>query len=375
VNARVSVRETAAIAELPAAAWNTLAGDQPFLRHEFLHALEASGCVAPATGWTPRHLSLWRSEEMVAALPCYAKTHSYGEFVFDWAWAEAYERSGLAYYPKLLSAVPLTPVTGPRLLALDEAMREALVAAALERAQRSGVSSWHVLFPDRQGWDLLESAGLLLRHDVQFHWRNPGFRDFDDFLDTLNRDKRRKIRQERRRVAEQGVELRRLGGSGIGDEDWEFFHRCHCRTCFDRGRSPYLNLDFFLRLGRTMPEALLLVLAYKGGVPIAAALDLVDEEALYGRYWGALEFVPGLHFEACYYQGIEHCIAHGLRVFEGGAQGEHKLARGFEPVVTHSAHWLAQPRFAGAVARYLAREAQGVARYVDELNEHSPFRR
>jgi predicted N-acyltransferase len=369
------VREATAIAELPAAAWNRLAGSQPFLRHEFLHALEAAGCAAPQTGWTPQHLSLWRGDELVAALPCYAKAHSYGEFVFDWAWAEACERAGIAYYPKLLSAVPLTPVTGPRLLAQDDAARAQLIAAVLDLARRAGMSSWHVLFPDCQALTLLESAGLLLRQGVQFHWRNPGYRDFDDFLATLTRDKRRKIRQERRRVAEQGVELRRIAGCDIGDTDWEFFYRCHCRTYFDRGRSPYLNLDFFQRLGRTMPEALLLVLAVKDGAPIAAALDLLDDAALYGRYWGALEYVPGLHFEACYYQGIEHCIAQGLRVFEGGAQGEHKLARGFEPVVTHSAHWLAEPRLADAVARFLQRETLGVTHYIDELSAHSPFRR
>ncbi len=368
------LRQAGAISDIAPEAWNTLAGSQPFLQHAFLHALEASGCVSAGTGWAPHHLTLWQGEALVAALPLYEKAHSYGEFVFDWAWAEAYARSGLAYYPKLLSAVPFTPVQGARLLARNEDARRALLGRALQFAHASSLSSWHVLFPDEAQAGMLAAQGLMLREAVQFHWRNAGLRDFEGFLATLTRDKRKKIRQERRRVADAGVSLRRQGGRDIAREDWEFFYRCYCRTYHERGRTPYLNLDFFLRLGAALPDSLLLVTAERGGRAIAAALDMLDETSLYGRYWGALEFVPGLHFEACYYQGIEFCIERGLAVFEGGAQGEHKLARGFEPVRTLSAHWLAEPRFADAVARFLQREAQGMALYIDELNEHRPFR-
>ena len=368
------LRQARAISEIAPGAWNALAGRQPFLQHTFFDALEASGCVSASTGWTPCHLTLWRGDDLAAALPLYDKTHSYGEFVFDWAWAEAYARSGLAYYPKLVSAVPFTPVQGARLLARDADARCALLARALQFAHASSLSSWHVLFPDEAQANILAAQGMMLREAVQFHWRNPGWRDFEDFLATLTRDKRKKIRQERRRVADAGVSLRRRGGRDVSREDWKFFYRCYCRTYHERGRTPYLNLDFFLRLGAAMPDNLLLVIAERNGRDIAAALDMLDATSLYGRYWGALEFVPGLHFEACYYQGIEFCIERGLTLFEGGAQGEHKLARGFEPVRTWSAHWLAEPRFADAVARFLQRESHGMALYIDELNEHRPFR-
>lgn len=354
--------------------WDALAGAQPFLRHSFLEAMSLSGCACPETGWHPRHLTLWDGNELAGALPLYAKDHSDGEFVFDGSWAEAYQRHGLAYYPKLLANVPFTPVPGSRLLARDEASRERLLANALDYARTSGMSSLHILFPSAAEAALMNEAGMMIRKGVQFHWRNPGYRDFEDYLAALTRDKRKKIRQERRRVVDAGVRLRRLTSSEIGDDDWAFFHRCYRLTYEVRGRRPYLNLDFFQRLGRAMPESILLVLAERDGHPIAAALNLFDRDRLYGRYWGSVEDVPCLHFEACYYQAIEFAILRGIGVFEGGAQGEHKLARGFLPTETLSAHWLAHPEFASAVGRFLAQEAQGVSRYVDELGEHNPFK-
>ncbi len=362
------------LAEVRPEQWDALASAQPFLRHAFLEAMRLSGCACPETGWHPRHLTLWDGDDLVAALPLYAKDHSDGEFVFDWSWAEAYQRHGINYYPKLLANVPFTPVPGPRLLARDDACRARLLATALDVARSSGVSSLHILFPTATEAALMGAAGMMIRKGVQFHWRNPGYRDFEDYLFALTRDKRKKVRQERRRVVDAGGSLVRLNGGEIGEDDWAFFHRCYRLTYELRGRRPYLNLDFFLRLGRTMPENLLLVLAHRGGLPIAAALNLHDRDRLYGRYWGSVEDVPCLHFEACYYQAIEFAIERGIGVFEGGAQGEHKLARGFLPTETLSAHWLARPEFAQAVGRFLAREAQGVDRYVDELNEHNPFK-
>ncbi len=362
------------LAEVRPEQWDALASAQPFLRHAFLEAMRLSGCACPETGWHPRHLTLWDGDDLVAALPLYAKDHSDGEFVFDWSWAEAYQRHGINYYPKLLANVPFTPVPGPRLLARDDACRARLLATALDVARSSGVSSLHILFPTATEAALMGAAGMMIRKGVQFHWRNPGYRDFEDYLFALTRDKRKKVRQERRHVVDAGGSLVRLNGGEIGEDDWAFFHRCYRLTYELRGRRPYLNLDFFLRLGRTMPENLLLVLAHRGGLPIAAALNLHDRDRLYGRYWGSVEDVPCLHFEACYYQAIEFAIERGIGVFEGGAQGEHKLARGFLPTETLSAHWLARPEFAQAVGRFLAREAQGVDRYVDELNEHNPFK-
>ena len=305
-------------------------------------------------------------------LPLYVKTHSRGEYVFDWAWAEAYARHGVEYYPKLLGAVPFTPVTGPRLLAADDAARGALAAAALEAARE--FSSLHVLFAPEAEARLLQARGMLVRHTVQFHWKNEGYASFDEFLARMSHQRRKNIRQERRRVREAGVAFRWLEGGEIGEREWAFFHRCYANTYAAHGQRPYLSLEFFLRAGGAMPENFLLVLAVRDGAPIAAALDVRGGDTLYGRYWGALEHVPLLHFEACYYQAIEFAIARGLARFEGGAQGEHKLYRGLLPAQTLSAHWLAHPRFARAVEDYLQREALGIAQYVNELNEHTPFK-
>ena len=363
------------LAEVDPAQWDALAGGSPPLRHAFLHALHESGAAAPATGWTPRYLAAWKDGRLAGAVPAYEKTHSWGEFVFDWAWAEAYRRQGRPYYPKLLVAVPFTPVPGPRILAQDPEVRRALVAGLESLRAQAGASSVHVLFPDEVDAALLEDAGYARREGVQFHWRNAGYADFDAFLATLNHDKRKKIRQERRRVAEAGVTFEWRTGSDIGDADWRFFERCTRATYRQHGSEPYLNLDFFLRIARTMGEQLCLILARRGGEPIASALNLWGGGRAYGRYWGAVAYVPGLHFETCYYQSIAFCIAHGIDVFEGGAQGEHKLARGLLPVRTVSLHRMADAAFDQAVSNFLRREALGIEHYRQELEEHGPFRK
>ena len=355
-----------------AAQWNALTGGQPVLRHEFLHALHESGCASERTGWLPQYLTLWRADRLAGALPLYLKAHSYGEYVFDWAWADAYARHGLRYYPKLLSAVPFSPITGTRLMAADAAARSRLIQSALARA--ADVSSLHILFPPESEAQELAAAGLQLRRSVQFHWSNRDYASFDAFLADLSSAKRKKIRQERRRVAETGVKFRRLVGTAITDDDWRFFARCYESTYRAHHSSPYLNLEFFRRIGASMPENLLLIVADLDGKPVASALNIFTQAALYGRYWGAVGHVPLLHFETCYYQALEFCIERGIRSFEGGAQGEHKLARGFLPSETWSAHWLAHPEFSNAVQRFLERESAGVERYVDELNERSPFK-
>jgi len=360
------------LAGVDAAEWNRLAGPQPFVRHEFLSALIECGCAAARSGWLPQFLLLRRSGALAGAMPLFAKSHSYGEYVFDWAWADAHERNGVPYYPKLVSAIPFTPVRGRRILAAGAAERRSLVAAALELARQS--SSLHVLFPLEEEARLLHEGGMLLRRTVQFHWRNEGYRDFEDFLARLSHARRKNIRQERRRVGEAGVRLRWLEGAAIERHHWEFFNRCYRSTYAAHRSSPYLNLEFFLRIASRLPGNLALVLAEREGRPIACALFLTDSETLYGRYWGAIEHVPLLHFECCYYQPIEFAIGRGIEVFEGGAQGEHKLFRGLMPVEALSAHWLAHPRFSRAVEAFLEREGAGVRRYVDELCDHSPFK-
>jgi len=365
-----------------ASEWNALAAagagraqPQPFLRHEFLRALELAGCVGEATGWIPQHLLLRDAAGApAAAVPAYLKLHSYGEYVFDWAWADAYRRHGLRYYPKLLSAVPFTPVPGTRLAARDAPSRRAAAEALLALARSSGLSSLHVLFPLPAEADALREAGLTLRHGVQFHWRNAGYADFEAFLATLSQPKRKKIRAERRKVAEAGVRLRRLRGREIGGAHWAFFTRCYEATYAAHHSTPYLNQEFFERIGEALPGHLLLVIAERDGRPVASSLLVHDDERVYGRYWGAVEPVPNLHFEACYYQAIEAAIEARLRIVEGGAQGEHKMSRGFEPVRTVSAHWLAEPAFAQAVDRFLEREDAAVGAYLDELRERSPYR-
>jgi predicted N-acyltransferase len=367
-----SVRIVDSLAGVDRAEWNALAGEQPFLRHEFLSALLETGCASAKSGWLPQFVLVRRAGQLLGAMPLFAKNHSYGEYVFDWAWADAHERHGVDYYPKLVCAVPFTPVRGARLLAASPDVRKTLIKAALELARDT--SSLHVLFARDEDASLLAEYGFLIRRTVQFHWANADYADFDDFLGRLSHARRKNIRQERRRVAEAGVRLRWLEGAGIERPHWEFFNRCYRGTYAAHRSTPYLNLDFFLRLGRSLPQHVAMVLAEREGRPIASALFVRDAERLYGRYWGAVEHVPLLHFECCYYQAIEYAISRKIQTFEGGAQGEHKLFRGLLPVQALSAHWLAHPKFARAVETFLEREGAGVARYVNELVEHSPFK-
>ncbi len=354
----------------------------PFVAYAFLSALHETGCASAETGWDVHYLVLdGPGGALAGAVPLYRKAHSYGEYVFDWAWADAYRRHGLPYYPKLLGAIPFTPVTGPRLIGVDSATRAALARALLAHARDGGVSSLHVLFPD--GDDeaaALEAEGCMRREGVQFHWANEGYASFDDFVATLDRKRRKNLRAERRKVAEAGVRVRRVTGHDATDADWRFFARCYANTYRAHWSTPYLDLAFFRRIARSMPGHLLLVVAERdagdgdGPASVASALVVFDEDTLYGRYWGEVEHVSCLHFECAYYQPLEFCIERGIRFFEGGAQGEHKMARGFLPVKTRSFHWLAHPAFAEAVEHFLAREAIGIAHYVDELNERDPFK-
>ena len=366
------------LSEIGQAAWDGLLALQgeanPFLSYAFLHALHESGSACPETGWQPQYIALYDGDALAAALPLYVKGHSYGEYVFDWAWADAYQRHGLDYYPKLLCAVPFTPVAGPRLLARDIGARAALIEVLRATQAATEVSSTHILFPPEEHARQLQDAGFLLRSSVQFHWLNGGYADFDAFLATLEQKKRKNIRAERRKVKEAGVTLRRVRGAGITDEEWRFFNRCYRHTYAAHHSTPYLNLDFFRRIGAAMPGNILLVIAERAGRPIAASLVIHSADTLYGRYWGEIEHVPCLHFEAAYYQPLEFCIEQGIQTFEGGAQGEHKMARGFLPTRTWSAHWLAHPSFADAIERFLEREAGGIDDYMDELNDRTPFR-
>lgn len=362
------------IAEITSQDWNRLAGTQPFLQHAFLRALEDTGCASLETGWMPQHMTLWLGAYLVGAMPMYVKHHSYGEYVFDWGWADAYERSGLPYYPKLLSAIPFTPVAGSRLLAENDDCRKLLVVAAVNYARNAGLSSFHCLFPAESERAILEDAGLMIREGVQFHWTNPGYRNFEDYLAAMSHDKRKKIHQERRKIHERGIVFRHLTGAEITEQDWSFFTDCYINTYREHRSMPYLTLEFFIELGHRMPDSVLLILANDGNSDIAASLNIFDNEAIYGRYWGSQQYFPGLHFETCYYQTIEFCIARGIKTFEGGAQGEHKLARGFLPTKTFSAHWLAHPGFSGAIEEFLARESLHMRDYIGELNEHNPFK-
>ncbi|WP_342720215.1 GNAT family N-acetyltransferase [Acidovorax sp. FHTAMBA] len=388
--AAIIARVLASPLDVDAAAWNTLLAQQshptPFMRHEYLAALETSDSATPRTGWAPRFMTLWDGDTLIAACPMYLKSHSYGEYVFDWAWASAYEQHGVPYYPKAVIAVPFTPVPGTRLMARDEATRALLVQAVCQWCEDENVSSVHILFASDD--DVLTSAqqDLMLRHTVQFHWKNAQYTDFDHFLASLAQDKRKKIRQERRRVAEAGVTFRWSRGANISAADWDFFYRCYERTYLEHGNPPYLTRDFFARMAAHMPEAWLLFVAEREGKPIATsliAISALPESAsgqkdhnfvAYGRYWGALERVDCLHFEACYYQPLQWCIDHGVQRFEGGAQGEHKMARALLPVQATSAHWMAHPAFSDAVERFLAREGLGVEGYLSDLQARSPFR-
>jgi predicted N-acyltransferase len=413
------------------ALWDALLAVQshpsPFMRHAYLAALHTSGCAVPATGWTPRFMTLWQDGHLAGACPLYLKTHSHGEYVFDWAWANAYAQHGLSYYPKALVAVPFTPVPGTRLLARDAEARAALLQALIDWCAQENLSSLHVLFAAQEDLAACAQAGLMQRDTVQFHWTNrtptplpaaspaleqPGkdtgppqpFSSFEHFLSSLNQEKRKKIRQERRKVAEAGVSFRWSRGSDIRPADWDFFYRCYERTYIEHGNAPYLSRGFFQQMAQDMPGNWLLFVGERAGQPMASSLiALYDpltlgngqnhsenglemagglpsgqtkgQRVAYGRYWGALERVDCLHFEACYYQPLQWCIAHGFHRFEGGAQGEHKMARALLPVKASSAHWLAHPAFADAVERFLEREGQGVGEYLEHLEARSPLRK
>ncbi|WP_079419419.1 GNAT family N-acetyltransferase [Thiomonas intermedia] len=375
------------VSALPAEVWDGLVdatpGATPFQRHAWLSALERTGCVGVETGWQPVVVTLRdHTQQLAAACVLYVKSHSYGEYVFDWAWARAYAEHGLPYYPKLLLAVPFTPVGGAKLLGRDARARKVLLQEILALARRSGLSSFHALFLDPQEALWCDELGLLGRTTLQFHWRNPPaegespWPDFAAFLASLRHDKRKKIKQEQRQVSDAGVTFRALQGQEITERDWAFFSRCYETTYALHGSTPYLNAEFFQALGRDLPEHGLLFVAERDGQPIASSLILLDprRRIAYGRYWGATASVPALHFDACYYQPIAWCLAHGYTTFEGGAQGEHKMARGLQPVATRSAHWLAHPRFSQAVEDYLERESADLAAHQDQLQERLPFK-
>ncbi len=381
----MNARVLTSIDEVTGAEWNALIGDgAPFLRHEFLAALEHQHCVGADSGWKPCHLVLADAAQkggrgtLRAAIPLYRKLHSWGEFVFDFAWAQAYAHHGLDYYPKLVSAVPFTPASGPRLLVRpgDDAasVRRELLDAALAYAADEDVSSLHVLFPVEDQARELYGRGLLPRRDCQFHWHNRGYADFDAFLETFTAEKRKKTRRERRRVTEAGIEFRVLAGGELDAAEWRRVHALHSDTFLRHGHTPYLGVEFFLEIARSLPESVIVQAALRGKRMVAAAICFRGADALYGRYWGANEGHHSLHFETCYHQGIEYCIREGLRRFEPGTQGEHKVSRGFEPTLTWSAHWIGDARFASAIEAYLRREAVAVDEYAAEIAQHVPYK-
>ncbi len=379
------VRVATSMTEIDAGAWDACANPDarefnPFLAHAFLKALEDAGTVNRHTGWLPQHLLLEGPGGGIAgAMPCYLKSHSRGEYVFDWGWADAYERAGGSYYPKLLSAVPFTPVPGRRLLVPpgpDSEEREGtLAAAAVTLAQKLGVSSLHITFPTEGEWQRLPDLGFLQRTDQQFHWHNEGYRTFEDFLASLASRKRKTVRKERAQALGPGLTIEHLTGSDIHEEHWDAFFDFYMDTGSRKWGRPYLNRRFFSLLGEAMADRCLLVMVRRQGRYIAGALNLIGGDCLYGRYWGAIEHHPCLHFEVCYYQAIEFAIARGLSRVEAGAQGEHKLARGYMPVPTYSLHWIADRNFRRAVARYLEEERQEVAEHREVLAAYGPYRK
>jgi hypothetical protein len=376
----LSVRVFDRLADVDRAAWDALANPDgapfdPFVSWDFLEALEASGCVGARSGWAARHLAIEGEDGALAgAMPLYLKGHSYGEYVFDHAWADALHRAGGAYYPKLQAAAPFTPVTGRRLLAQDPAIADALAAGAVAVCRELDLSSMHVTFPTAAEAERLERLGFLRRAGVQFHWTNEGYGNFQDFLGALSAQKRKSIRRERER-ANEAVRIRTLRGAEITPRDWDNFFACYMDTGARKWGSPYLNRSFFRLVGERMADRIVLFAADLDGQHVASALNFLGSDTLYGRYWGRLLDVPFLHFELCYYRAIEFAIDHELARVEAGAQGEHKLARGYAPVATHSAHWIAHPGLRDAVARYLEAERPAVAEEIEALDEHTPFKR
>lgn len=375
----LTIQAVRSITEIPADIWDGFSGTgNPFLRHSFFKALEDSGCTVKATGWTPSHLVFYRGDKQVGVAPAFLKSHSRGEYVFDWAWADAYQRYGFDYYPKLLIAVPFTPSAGARLL-LDKRERDRITPNELNEAldgmaAANGAGSWHLLFPDPSDHHLLDAPDRLHRLGCQFHWFNRDYEDFEAFLATLTSRKRKSIRKERRDVAAQGIEFRHFPGVSLPDHVLSAFYVFYQATYLKRGQRPYLNLEFFQALRKNQPDQLHITMAIKNNEMIAGALFLTGASTLYGRYWGCLEEYNHLHFETCYYQGIELAIAQGLHCFDAGAQGEHKLVRGFEPVMTHSWHWIANPGFADAIAQFAREEAREVEAYRQAALEALPYR-
>ena len=371
----IEARIAPSIGELPAAQWDALTGENPFMSHAFLSALEDSGSVGPGTGWSPSPITIADDTGLlIAALPAYLKAHSQGEYVFDHAWADAWHRAGGAYYPKLQIAAPFTPATGPRLLLADETLALPLLRAAEQVCADNGLSSAHATFIAPEQLPLFERAGWLLRSDIQFHWQNKGYASFDDFLSQLSSRKRKDLRKERA-AAQVGVEIKILIGDQIGEAEWDAFWAFYQDTGARKWGQPYLTRQAFSLLGQRMGEQIALILASRDGQPIAGALNFIGSDVLYGRYWGALEDKPFLHFELCYYQAIDLAIALGLSRVEAGAQGGHKLARGYEPVQTWSAHFIAHPGFREAVAEFLERERAGIAQDQNYLAARSPFKK
>jgi predicted N-acyltransferase len=379
MNSSLRVEILDGLSEIGAGEWDDCAGStNPFLQHAFLVALEENGCVGGSTAWRPQHLVVYRDNKLIGAVPLYLKFDSYGEYVFDWAWAEAYQRAGMQYYPKLVAAIPFTPVSGNRLLIApgeDFAEIAVLLAnSALQHARKLKVSSLHWLFTSDRDTSLLEDHNHLRRTGFQFHWCNNGYKSFDDFLASFSSAKRKKIKRERRHVQEAGVSLEVVEGKDLTDELWFSFYAFYRSTIECRGAIPYLNIEFFKEIGRTMADSVVMVLAKHEGEYVAGALNLKGDDTLFGRYWGCLGEFNSLHFETCYYRAIKYCIDKGLKRFEAGAQGEHKLSRGFLPSKTWSAHWLSHPEFTQAVSEFLDREHLGVEHHVNVLQSHSPFR-
>ncbi|WP_151705449.1 GNAT family N-acetyltransferase [Nitrincola alkalilacustris] len=357
--------------------WNALCGtDYPFLRHEFLQALERSGCVSASTGWQPLHLRLEQEGNLVGVMPLYLKNHSYGEYVFDWAWADAYSRHGLDYYPKLLTAIPFTPSQGPRFgisIPLEQAI-PAIAQAIRVLCERFQTSSWHGLFTESITKDHFSSCGMLPRLGTQYHWHNEGYENFDDFLSRFASRKRKNLKKERQKIREQGIEIRVVEGSNIHDGLLEEFYRCYQLTYLKRGQRGYLNLDFFRLIRNTLPQHLMMVVAETREKTVAVALSFKSSNTLYGRYWGSLDEYENLHFEACYYRGIEYCIEQGLRWFDPGAQGEHKIQRGFKPIETWSVHWIEEPGFRQGIRQFLTDETRLMRQRMLHLSEGLPFK-
>lgn len=376
----VNVRLGASMARIKVSDWNSLlSGGVPFLRHEFLAALENSGSVGAPTGWQPAHLTVTQGDTLIAAMPLYIKNNSYGEYVFDWSWADAYHRYGRHYYPKLLTAVPFTPSQSPRIL-LDkqttlESIMTPVVNAIKDYLDEQGMSSWHVLFPEQPGLSELRSLGLIRRVGVQYHWLNHGYRNFDDFLATLSSRKRKNMKKERQSVAAQGVSFEHISAAEATENHWQIFYRFYQSTYEVRGQRGYLRESFFQQIAKSMPENLFLIMARHQSDYVAGALFLKDDNTLYGRYWGCAQEFYNLHFETCYYQGIEYCIQHGLKKFDAGAQGEHKLRRGFEPIMTQSFHWIADADFRRAIKNFCDEEAAHIEQYRDHAEEYLPFKK